>query len=163
MLIQLRHLVQEVLDLMSSQEYIGCGSTVAVEGGSLFNKLRMERLNPFFRCFKYSGGVFLLCRKEAFQAIQGFSLGLYAYEEFDFICRLKRYGRSKGKRFTVLHRHPVITSGRKGASGANILSIFVSNMAALLLFGLYHVLPAKVFGKINSKFLGYWYKHRTDQ
>ena len=88
-------LISDVLNLINSNSYIGCGTTVTVEGGTLFNKLRMERLNPFFRLFNWAGGVFLLCNKEAFRAIGGFSIELFAYEEFDFIIRLKRYGQKK--------------------------------------------------------------------
>lgn len=62
-------LIADVLAVMADDGNIGCGSTVVVEGGTLFNKLRMERLNPLFRLFNWGGGVFLLCRADAFQAV----------------------------------------------------------------------------------------------
>jgi glycosyltransferase involved in cell wall biosynthesis len=154
-------LIAEMLSVIDSGNYIGCGTTVLVEGGTLFNKLRMERLNPFFRLLNISGGVFLLCRRDAFQSIRGFSTSLYAFEEFDFIFRLKKYGRSQGKKFTIIHRHPVITSGRKADYNIFSLgSLYVSNFLAIILFILYYLLPKALTAWLSSKLLGYWYKSR---
>ncbi len=154
-------LMKEVLLRMSDPAIVGCGSTITVEGDNWFNRLRMERLNPLFRLFNVAGGVFLLCRREAFIAIDGFSTELYALEEFDFIRRLKRYGRRSGQRFIVLHQYPVVTSGRKGSGGVvGLWRLLVGNLAAILWFGLYHVLPRTWFRRVNSLFLGYWYKER---
>jgi glycosyltransferase involved in cell wall biosynthesis len=154
-------LMSDVLDVIESGKYIGCGSTVQVVDGTLFNKLRMERLNPFFRFFNICGGAFILCQREAFQSIHGFSTSLYAYEEFDFVVRLKSLGKLKRKKFTVLHHHPVFTSGRKGEY--NLLSmivLFFSNIVAVVLFILHYLLPKILSQKLGAKLLGYWYKSR---
>ena len=156
-----RELMEEVVDIMASERYVGCGTTVKVVDGTLFNKLRMERLNPLFRLFNWGGGAFLLCQREAFQSIGGFSTNLYAYEEIDFIIRLKRWGRERGLKFVVLHRYPVITSGRKGEYGFLSLGIlFFSNVAAILLFVLHYVLPKRIVSMLGSRLLGYWYASR---
>ncbi|MEL6822388.1 MAG: glycosyltransferase, partial [Calditrichota bacterium] len=107
-------LLGETKEVCLTEEFLGCGSTVNVVGGTLLNKLRMERLNPLFRLLNFCGGAYLLVERDAFESIGGFSIGLYAYEEIDFVMRLKRYARKKGKRFMVLHHYPVVTSGRKG-------------------------------------------------
>ncbi|MEM7103317.1 MAG: glycosyltransferase [Bacteroidota bacterium] len=154
-------LLLEVVQIIKTDKHIGFGTTITVKDGSLFNKLRMERLNPFFRFFKFSGGVFLGCRKQDFETIEGFSDELYALEEFDFIFRLKQLGKKSRKGFTVLHKHPVITSGRKGElKGSDLIRLMFSNVAAIILFILYYFLPGKLFSMINSRFLGYWYKIR---
>ena len=154
-------LMTEAVDIACDGNFIGCGTTVLVKDGTLFNKLRMERLNPLFRLLNWSGGAFLLVRRDAFQAIGGFSTDLYAYEEVDFVIRLKRYGRKHGKRFTVLHRHPVITSGRKGDYGFFSLGrLYVSNFLAVILFGLHYLLPKTIVRKLGSRLLGYWYHQR---
>ncbi len=154
-------LIAEVLEVIRSGNYIGCGTTVEVQGGTLFNKLRMERLNPFFRLFNLCGGAFLLCRSEAFRSIEGFSTNLYAYEEIDFVIRLKRYGRKRGKKFTTLYRHPVLTSGRKGDYGFFSFGVlFASNFVAIILFGLHYLAPKMLIKKIGSGLLGYWYNGR---
>ncbi len=151
-------LIADVLALIQTGAYIGCGTTVEVSGGTLFNKLRMERLNPIFRLFNWSGGVFLLCRGDAFQAIGGFSTRLYAYEEIDFVFRLKKFGRKNRQEFTVLHQHPVITSGRKGEyRPGNLITLFHSNLLAIVLFAFGKLLPEKFIDRLAGKWLRYWY------
>ncbi len=155
------YLLSKVLERIETQKYIGCGTTVQVEGGSLFNKLRMERLNPLFRFFKLCGGVFIACEAEAFHIIEGFSNDLFAYEEFDFVFRLKRYGRQLGKRFSVIHKYPIITSGRKGnLKSSEVGRAITSNFAAIFLFFLYYMLPLTLFRKINKTGMAYWYGSR---
>jgi glycosyltransferase involved in cell wall biosynthesis len=154
-------LMKEVLEIIRKDELIGCGVTVLVEGGSTFNQLRMERLNPLFRFLKIAGGAFLLSKKSGFNKINGFSNGLYAYEEFDFIFRLKRYGKRIGKGFEILHKHPVITSGRKGEINlASITKMIFSNFLAIILFALYYIFPTKIIQKMGKRFLFFWYKSR---
>ena len=139
---------------------MGCGATILVKDGTLFNKLRMERLNSIFRLLNLSGGAFILCHREAFQAVGGFSDSLFAYEEIDFIIRLKRYGRQHGQKFAVLHRHPLVTSGRKEEYHfSSMVILFASNIFALLLFGLHYLLPTKITVWLNRRLLYYWY-HR---
>lgn len=154
-------LMTETLDVARDGQFIGCGTTVLVEDGTLFNKLRMERLNPLFRLFNWSGGAFLLVQRDVFEAIGGFSTDLHAYEEIDFVIRLKRYGRKHNKKFTVLHRHPVVTSGRKGDIGVFSLGrLIISNFLAVILFGLHYLLPKAVVRWLGSRLLGYWYNQR---
>lgn len=154
-------LIADVFDVIDSRNYIGCGSTILVEEGSLFNKLRMERLNPIYRFFNFCGGAFLLCHRGAFQAIQGFSTNLYAYEEIDFVIRLKRYGRLSNKQFTILYRHPVITSGRKGEYRFfSLATLYASNIVGLILFALHYFMPKRLITKLGSGLLGYWYHRR---
>lgn len=154
-------LIDEVLKGIARETNIGYGTTIVVEGGTLFNKLRMERLNPFFRLFNFCGGAFIACKREGFDGVNGFSTHLYAYEDLDFVFRLKRYGYKKEKKFSVLHKHPVITSGRKG--DYNIRSIFVlytSNFASVIIFILQYFLPNKWVAKMGRSVTGYWYNNR---
>ncbi|MBX2818601.1 MAG: glycosyltransferase [Rhodothermaceae bacterium] len=154
-------LMKEVQGIIESNGYIGCGTTIQVEDGTLFNKLRMERLNPLFRLLKLCGGAFLLCRKEAFVSISGFSTRLYAYEEIDFVLRLKKEGRKQNRTFKIIHQHPAITSGRKGGYDlGSIMKLFSSNFAAVLLFGLNYVLPKSWMEWLGTRLLGFWYNER---
>ena len=107
-------LMTEVLDVIRRDNHIGCSSTVRVKGGPFWYRINLEGHNLEMRLFKTCMGLFLLCQTEAFHAIGGFSTDLYALEDLDFINRLKRYGRRQRKGFAILHRHPVVTSGRKG-------------------------------------------------
>jgi len=154
-------LMHDILGVIRSNACIGCGTTIKVEGGTLFNKLRMERLNPLFRLLKLCGGAFLLCRKDAFMSISGFSTRLYAYEEIDFVLRLKKYGRKQDRTFKIIHQHPAITSGRKGGySLGSIFRLFSSNFAAVILFGLNYILPRSWMEWLGSRLLGFWYDQR---
>ncbi|MEL6657361.1 MAG: glycosyltransferase [Bacteroidota bacterium] len=154
-------LIQDLINLSLSDAFIGCGTTVCIEGGTLFSKLRMERLNPIFRLLNIAGGVCLLCEKQAFDTIGGFSTDLYAYEEFEFIKRLKRHGKSVNRSFTVLHQNPIVTSGRKGAlSLGSLMRMLGSNLLAILLFVLRPILPKSWHKFLAQRGLGFWYKER---
>lgn len=145
-------LISEMLDLILSDKYIGCSSTIRVEDGPFWYRFSLESHNIEMRLFKTCVGVFVLCKAEAFQAINGFSTNLYALEELDFVKRLKVYGRKNGKGFTVLHHHPVITSGRKG----NLYSKFA--MTKSIIIALWCLITKKKIK--NPKTLSYWYDGR---
>ncbi len=154
-------MMKEVFAGMENERVVGLGSTVKVYDGSIWNRLRMERLNPSMRLLKWSGGAFLMARSEAFHAIGGFSEDLFALEEIDFVVRLKRYGRKQKMKFSVLHKYPVMTSGRKGDHGfRSFFSIFLSTTASLFFLVCYLVLPRRWRLKGSRKLLGYWY-HRN--
>ena len=157
-------LLRDMWELMQTDQFLGCGTTIEVAGGSRFNQLRMERLNILFRLFKMAGGVCLLCRRVAFEAIKGFGLDLYAYEEFDFIWRLKKWGKAKGQQFTVLYHNPVITSGRKGEwQLGTIARLIGSHLLATLLFIFRPIIPRRVRQWIAKKGLVFWYESRKDK
>ena len=60
---------------------------------------------------RWAAGSFVFCEAAAFRAVGGFSEALYAAEEIDFSRRLK--ARFPEREFVILHRHPIVTSGRK--------------------------------------------------
>jgi hypothetical protein len=62
---------------------------------------------------KWAAGSFIFCETAAFRKIGGFSLELFASEEIDLSQKLKRLAKSEGKRLIILHKHPLVTSGRK--------------------------------------------------
>ncbi len=66
------------------------------------------------RTFKWCAGGFVLCRRDAFGEIGGFSEEQYLFEEFDFVRRLQTVGAKRDQRFLILHEHPFSTSGRRG-------------------------------------------------
>lgn len=153
-------LIAEVLMLIEGGRHVGCGSTITMAGGSLWNRLRMERLNPLMRLLKFCSGAFLLCRADAFRAIGGFSTGLYALEEIDFVLRLRYYGAKNNLNFTVLHQNPLVTSGRKGDSWRAWAVLVSSHFMGILLFLLHYLLPEGWLPKWRSRLLGFWYQQR---
>ena len=58
-------------------------------------------------------GAFIFCEAAAFREVGGFSNELFAAEELELSGRLGQLARKTGKRVVVLHRHPMLTSGRK--------------------------------------------------
>jgi glycosyltransferase involved in cell wall biosynthesis len=69
----------------------------------------------------FTGGAFMFCTREAFQATGGFNERLYWAEEGEFAVKLKREGR-----FAVLWQ-PVLTSGRRfrTMTGLQVLALLV--------------------------------------
>lgn len=107
-------LMGDVVRLLKDDTCIGCGSTVRVVDGPRWFKFVWESKNWSMRTFKWCPGAFILCRREAFQEVGGFSEEHYLFEELDFVRRLKKYGEARGQTFIILHEHPFSTSGRRG-------------------------------------------------
>lgn len=112
--------VRAAVDAMT-RGAVGGGCAVAFDG-------RVPRyaqiIHPFLiRAFRATGlacGCFLFCRRQAFDAVDGFDEALFASEEIAMSRALKREGR-----FVVL-RESVISSGRKLRiySGKDVLRLF---------------------------------------
>jgi GT2 family glycosyltransferase len=93
---------------MISNRCVGGGCTVAMPQASVSVRAWVAAWNAVSRSARWAAGAFLFCQAAAFRAAGGFSEELFASEEIDLSRRLKRLGR-----FVVLHRHPLMTSGRK--------------------------------------------------
>jgi glycosyltransferase involved in cell wall biosynthesis len=105
--------LQAVLELAVDQRVVGGGCVVGLDERPWSVRLLLGVWNTISRCFRWAAGSFLFCRREAFEAIGGFSLELYAAEEIDLSRRLKRHGRESGQRFVILTQCPHISSARK--------------------------------------------------
>lgn len=109
-------LVGDLVPVLESPRYVGCGATVRVVDGPRWYRFAWQSQNWLIRTFKLCPGAFIVCRHEAFVEIGGFSTEHYIFEEVDFVRRLKALAASRRQRFVILHRHPFITSGRRAAS-----------------------------------------------
>jgi glycosyltransferase involved in cell wall biosynthesis len=107
-------LIADIAPLLGSTEYIGCGSTIRVVDGPWWFKFTWKSKNWSMRTFKWCPGGFIFCRRDAFTEIGGFPEEYYIFEELEFVKRLRRLASKRGQRFTILHKHPFSTSGRKG-------------------------------------------------
>lgn len=74
-------LMGDVAALLSDATCIGCGSTIRVVDGPRWFKYAWESKNWSMRAFRWCPGAFLLCRRDAFQEINGFSEEHYLFEE----------------------------------------------------------------------------------
>jgi glycosyltransferase involved in cell wall biosynthesis len=69
--------------------------------------------NRFSRFSSIAAGSFIFCRRDAFREVGGFSESVFAGEEIGFSLRLARWGRRRGRGFSIVPDPPVITSVRK--------------------------------------------------
>jgi len=101
-------LMRDMLQVIQSGNCVGGGCTVAMPGATNSVRAWVAGWNTLSRIAGWAAGAFLFCDAAAFRALGGFSEKLFASEEIDLSRRLKRVGR-----FVILHRHPLMTSGRK--------------------------------------------------
>ena len=104
----------EALRLLESGTVAGGGSVFRMDcAGNRAGSGLVKAWNWISRRFHVAAGSFLFARRDAFEEVRGFSLGVYAGEEVWLSRALKRWGRKRDLGFRVLDRHPVATSGRK--------------------------------------------------
>jgi glycosyltransferase involved in cell wall biosynthesis len=103
----------DALAAMQNDRVVGGGS--ALDFGKLTFAARLLVLlcNLVVRLFKMTPGCFLFCRGDAFRAVGGFDEKFFAGEDAEMGKALKRWGRERGLRLAILHRHPPLTSNRK--------------------------------------------------
>ena len=106
-------LYAEIRSAMRNERVVGAGSVIAMTGLPLWARTMLGGWNRLSRLCRWAAGSLVLCRRQAFRALGGFSEQLYAAEEIDLSRRLKRYGRAQGQRLIILQRHPLLSSGRK--------------------------------------------------
>ena len=86
---------------------------MAVDTRNLVARAIVAGWNTLSRVARWSAGSFIFCESATFRSVGGFNEEWYAAEEIDFSRRLKRVARRTRRRITILHRHPLRTSGRK--------------------------------------------------
>ncbi len=88
-------MVTDILKMIEGGKHVGCGSV-----------MHMPNL-PWW------GNAAMVCRADAFRDVGGFNQELFAADEIDLSQLLKQWGRKHGLKFTILTRHPLVTSPRK--------------------------------------------------
>ena len=107
-------LLREALEAMATGAACGGGAAVEMEGVSGRVAKRMVGLwNAVSRGRRLAAGSFIFARRDAFEAVGGFSEKVYASEEIWLSRAVKAWGRPRGLAFVILRDHPVVTSGRK--------------------------------------------------
>jgi len=103
----------DMANAVRSGRCIAGGSTVRVDVAQLGPTFIVTVWNAISRVTRWAAGSFVFCEASAFRELGGFSLELYAAEEIELFRRFKRLARRRGRRVVILHRHPLVTSGRK--------------------------------------------------
>ncbi len=109
-----RELLRDAAELTRRPDTLLAGATIALDEAPLVVRLFCWVWNTTSRLRKLVAGSFILVRTAAFREVGGFDLRFYAGEEIDLALRLQKHiGRRDKQRTTILHRHPLLTSGRK--------------------------------------------------
>lgn len=146
-----RALIERALGALDTGRVVGGGATILMDRHLRpGHRLILRLWNGLSRTFRLAAGSFLFCRRDAFAGVGGFSEEVFAGEELLFSRALKRWGKRRRLRFTILTGHPVITSARKldWFGGPQLL-------ATVLLFALFP------FAIRSRGLCGLWYRRPT--
>jgi hypothetical protein len=94
-----------------------------------------------------AAGSFFFCCRQAFQAVGGFDLSLYAAEEVLLSRQLREWGRRRGQRFTIIVEPPVVTPARK-----------LRWYSDLQIIGWILFMVLVPFAICSPRLCGFWYK-----
>lgn len=109
-----RALIENALRALRSGHALGGGSTLVMDRPLRWpGRLIISAWNRVSTLFQLAAGSFVYCRRDAFDAVGGFSEEVYAGEEIFLSAALKRWGARHGFKFRVLDSDPVVTSARK--------------------------------------------------
>ena len=143
-------LLADIIRVIESGKYVGCGSTLRMEGLPWWANVTLLLWTGTSVLFCWAAGALVVCRRDAFQEVGGFDQDLYALDEIQLSKRLKQWGRRHGLQFTILTKHPLETSSRK-------VSLYSGREIAAQIFRIF-VFPKKTLQ--DKKHLSVWYDGR---
>ncbi|MGE3977024.1 MAG: glycosyltransferase [Nitrospira sp.] len=143
-------LLADILRMIESGKYVGCGSTLHMDGLPWWADLTLRIWTGVSILFRWAAGALVVCRRDAFQDVGGFDQNLYALDEIALSKQLKQWGRKHGLRFTILTRHPLETSSRK-------VSLYSGREIVVQIFRVL-LLPGRTLR--DKKQLSVWYDGR---
>jgi len=108
-----RELFDDVAGEIQSGQTLAGGATVQLDEKVFAANLVTQGWNLTSRLKKWLAGSFIFIGAAAFQELGGFDPEIFAAEELELSQRLKKIARERGKKITILHRHPLKTSARK--------------------------------------------------
>ena len=106
-------MVADILNMIESGQYVGCGSVMHMPDLPWWGKAAIQLWTVFSVVFHWASGALVVCRADAFREVGGFNQELFAADEIDLSQLLIKWGRKHGLKFTILTRHPLVTSPRK--------------------------------------------------
>ena len=143
-------LFTDILHMIESGRYVGCGSTLQMDGLPWWANLTLQLWTGTSVLCRWAAGALVVCRRDAFEEVGGFDQELYALDEIRLSKQLKRWGGRRGLRFTILTKHPLETSSRK-------VSLYSGREIAGQIFRIF-LLPKKTLH--DKKQLSVWYDGR---
>ena len=106
-------LLQKAINNLESGKYCGGGAAVTSNNVPLIVKGIIGYWNMISNLFNLAAGCFVYCRRDDFDECGGFSDQVYATEEIWFSITLKRKAKKYNRKFKIINKPKVITSGRK--------------------------------------------------
>lgn len=106
-------LLADILRVIEAGKSVGCGSTLSMQGLPWWANWTLQLWTGTSVLFHWAAGALIVCRRDAFRDVGGFNQELYALDEITLSTQLKRWGRRRSLRFTILTDHPLETSPRK--------------------------------------------------
>jgi glycosyltransferase involved in cell wall biosynthesis len=105
-------LLSELRETLERGKAVGGGTLLKADGTWLFRRV-MGFWNLVSRIKKDAAGAFFFARRDAFEAVGGFSGELFVAEEIELASRLKRWGKARKLAFVILTKNKLWTSDRK--------------------------------------------------
>ena len=106
-------LLADVVEQIESGRCLAGGSTIQYEGDHPLASFGTGIWNRLSRWRRWLAGSFIFCETAAFRKVGGFNHELFVAEELDLSKRMRGLARETGREIVILHRHPLLTSGRK--------------------------------------------------
>jgi len=106
-------LLGDALHALSSGKFCGGGALPVFDRPPrLLGRMLLGLWRGISRTMKWAAGSYVFCLREAFEGVGGFDERYYASEEIHLSRALKRWGRKRGLRMTIL-KSDIMTSDRK--------------------------------------------------
>ena len=107
-------LIKRALSNLNSDSIVGGGATVKYDRSLDQIANFLVHLWTFFSVnLRLAAGSFIYVRRDAFEAVGGFSEKVYASEEIWLSKALKKWGKYRKMEFVIIPEPPVVTSSRK--------------------------------------------------
>jgi glycosyltransferase involved in cell wall biosynthesis len=106
-------MVADILQMIKAGRNVGCGSTMRMPGAPGWGNAILNTWTGVSRLFRWASGALVVCRADAFRDVGGFSQELYVADEIKLSQLLKKWGKKRGLKFSILTKHPLETSPRK--------------------------------------------------
>ena len=106
-------MVTDILQMIEGGKHIGCGSTMVMPDLNWWSSGVLHIWTATSILFRWASGALVVCRADAFHEVGGFNQELFAADEIDLCKLLKKWGRKRKLTFTILRKHPLVTSSRK--------------------------------------------------
>jgi glycosyltransferase involved in cell wall biosynthesis len=106
-------MLNDILQMIHEDKNVGCGSTMRMPHSPWWGTVILRLWTATSVLLRWASGALVVCRADAFRDVGGFNQELYAADEIDLSQHLKKWGKKRGLKFTILTKHPLETSSRK--------------------------------------------------